>query len=144
MKFYIASPFFNDRQIEIVEEIKRILDNRGFHYFSPKDDCVFENGKGIDSREIFDTNCREIDDADGIIAVTDGSDAGTMWECGYAYEKRNVIYVWVDYIEGKDFNIMLAHSANAVAKGMTELRTILDFVLKNGRTPNKEYIGNMK
>ena len=144
MKFYIASPFFNDRQIEIVEEIKRILDNRGFSYFSPKDDCIFENDKGMDSREIFDTNCREIDNADGIIAVTDGADAGTMWECGYAYGKRNVIYVWVDYIEGKDFNLMLAHSANAVAKGMTELRTILDFVLKNGRTPNKEYIGNMK
>ena len=36
MKVYIAGPFFNDKQIEIVEKVKEILEENFIEYHSPK------------------------------------------------------------------------------------------------------------
>ena len=141
MKFYIASPFFNEAQVEIVEQIKALLNETGFEFFSPKDDCLFENGKGMDSSKVFQTNVEQIDLCDGIIVVTDFRDPGTLWEAGYSYGKDNIIYIWVDFVESQNFNLMLAHSATTTVKGFDELETVLKATKELGFVPKKEYNG---
>ena len=44
--------------------------------------------------KIFAGDVHGLDDADGVVAVLDGSDvdSGTAWECGYAYAKGKPIF----------------------------------------------------
>ena len=146
MKFYIAAPFFNKAQTERVEVIKEMLTAKGFNYFSPKDGCLFENDKGMDSESIFRTNIIEIDNCNGIIIITDGRDVGSMFEAGYAYgaNKSNIIYVWIDYEPKTNFNLMLSHSGDAIALGYEELHSILNATSKLGYVPSHEYTGRME
>ena len=146
MKFYIAAPFFNPKQVERVEVIKEMLAAKGFEYFSPKDDCLFENDKGMDSGDIFKTNIIEIDNCNGVIVVTDGRDVGSIFEAGYAYgaNKSNIIYVWIDHETEANFNIMLAHSGDAIALGYEELHNILNAAKNLGYVPKREYTGRME
>ena len=146
MRFYIAAPFFNERQIEIVEEVKEILDYHGATYFSPKDDCLFENGKGMDSSDVFKTNCAEIEDCDAMIVITDDGDMGTIWEAGYAFgiQKENVIYAWIDFVEGAKFNLMLAHGATITVKGIKELSDEIFLAVRSGSVAKEDYSGELE
>ena len=146
MKFYIAAPFFNPKQVERVEAIKKMLTEKGFDYFSPKDDCLFENDKGMDSANIFNTNINEIDNCNGVIVVTDDRDVGSMWEAGYAYgaNKSNIVYVWIDHDKDANFNLMLAHSADAVALGYKELDLLLTKAKEIGYVYSNHYLGKME
>lgn len=119
-KVYIAAPFFNPEQIQIVERIKEILSISGIEYFSPKDVCLYEPGK--DTREILSMNCIAINNAPFIIVVTDGKDVGTMWEAGYAYSNCiPIIYVWLGWKPELKFNLMLAASGKAAVNTFTDL-----------------------
>ena len=119
MSVYIAAPFFNDKQLAIVEEIKAILENEGIEYFSPKDESMFKQGD--DPVDILISNCKAIIDSDYVIAVTDDKDVGTIWEAGYAFGNGiPIIYLWIGYEEHMKFNIMLAASGS-VAKSYLEL-----------------------
>ena len=58
MKVYIASPFFNPKQVEQVEFMKQALTEAGHEYFSPKDFFVLKpNATQEDRTRIFDVNC---------------------------------------------------------------------------------------
>lgn len=146
MEVYIASPFFNERQNEILEEVKKILDSLDISYFSPKDDCLFENGKGMDAEAVFNKNCLEIERCDCLLAITDGLDAGTLWESGFAYGIRGkeILYVWVDHVEGANFNLMLAQSATATVKGFEELKKALEYFKEHGDVEDVKYSGKME
>ena len=146
MKFYIAAPFFNKAQIEKVEVVKEMLTAKGFDYFSPKDDCLFENNKGMDSANIFNTNVDQIDRCDGILVITDDRDLGAMFEAGYAYGSGvyNRIYAWIDHDKDANFNLMLAHSADAVALGYKELDLLLTKTKELGHVHSNNYSGKME
>lgn len=146
MDIYIASPFFNERQIEILEQTKSILDNLCIGYFSPKDDCLFENDKGMDAGEIFQMNCNEIQECDCLLVITDGLDAGTLWEAGFAYGigKENILYAWIDCIEGANFNLMLAKSATSTVKGFDQLEIALMHYKNEGFVNKELYLGHME
>jgi len=146
MEIYIASPFFNKRQNEILEEVKSLLDKIDISYFSPKDDCLFENDKGMDANAIFEINCREIEKCDCILVITDGLDAGSLFEAGFAHgiNKNNILYVWIDHIEGANFNLMLAQSATATVKGFDELIVALEHFKDHGHIKSIGYSGVME
>jgi nucleoside deoxyribosyltransferase len=118
MKFnsaYIAGPFFTPEQINIVEGVKQVLDTLGWSYYSPKDDNLFVEGQGMSPKEVLNTNCDSIAQNNIVIAITDGKDVGTMWECGYAFAHgKTILYVWLSRKEGQKFNLMLAASGEVV------------------------------
>jgi len=117
---YIAAPFFNEKQLEIVEQIKLILMEDNIIYFSPKDESMFKQGD--DPSVILESNCIAICDSQFMIAVTDDKDVGTMWESGFAYaDGIPIVYLWLGYKPGMKFNIMLAASG-AVAHSYSELQ----------------------
>ena len=59
MKVYIASPFFNSKQVDQVEFLKEALVAAGHEYFSPKDFFVLKpNATQEDRTRIFDVKSR--------------------------------------------------------------------------------------
>ena len=118
---YIASPFFNPEQVERVEQVKKILIEKGLTFYSPKDECVCDPKAGHDFRQkVFAMNCRAIGRCKIILAITNDKDPGTIWEAGYAFGRfKPVIY----YCSGiKQFNLMLAESAVAVFTDLEKLK----------------------
>ena len=120
---YIASPFFNPLQVQIVEDIKKALNDIGVDFYSPKDANLFENFKDMDPKVIFEENVVNILNRDAVVVVTDGKDVGTIFEAGFAYaSKIPIVYVWLDRPEGAKFNLMLSQSGRTVVGSISELQ----------------------
>lgn len=103
-KIYIASPFFNDYQLNKVKSLEEKLDRLGLEYFSPRlsnisplydklketeDDS--DKSANIIKNVIFKENIDNIDACGIMIANIDGLDSGTLFEVGYAISKRKVV-----------------------------------------------------
>lgn len=117
---YIAAPFFNEEQLELVEAIEVCFDFNQIDYYSPRSEGVLMNmtpeEKKARMKYIFDKNVEMMDKADTMVAVIDNYDAGTMFECGYFYSKGKRIITITDNYYG--INIMLSA---AVAAHCTEV-----------------------
>lgn len=101
-KFYIASPFFNDEQIEEVSNIEKFCYGCGYEYFSPRfsqstdyikrniteDSWEFELSKKFFFKDDIDA----LDDCDAIIVNPNNLDSGTLFELGYALGTNMQIY----------------------------------------------------
>lgn len=121
--FYIASPFFNEEQLERLEYIKKCLNNRGFTFFSPKDELWVKPGDGKAIRQkAFQDNLEAIKTSAFILAVTDGKDMGTLFECGYAYSEGIPIVYFCETLGNRPFNLMLSQSSWAVLTSRTKLK----------------------
>lgn len=138
MKVYLASPFFNDKELEILSQIEEILESKGLIVFKPKDNQfdILEKGSNSWSLATFNNDKKFIDWSDIVVAVYHGaySDSGTSWEIGYAYgTQKPVIVVQV----GETSNLMI-HEGSHANVTIEELKTY-DFNLM----PSKEYKGKM-
>jgi len=79
---YLAGPFFTMSQLWLVEEARTALQHAGFKVFSPYHDV----GIG-DADKVVPADIKGIEDADVMLALCDGLDAGTLFEIGYAVKK---------------------------------------------------------
>ena len=136
MKIYLASPFFNEKEIKYVEKAEQILRGRGFEVFSPREhECRDEEpGSKLWAEKIFQGDRAGINSCDRMVVLSHGaySDSGTAWECGYAFAKgipAAVVHV------GEDANLMLTEGSFANLK-MEDLATY-DFEAM----PAKPYMG---
>ena len=144
MKVYIAGPFFNPEQVEIVEKVKSILDKTTIDYYSPKDDCLYTPGGSITPREAFEENKKEIKNCNFIIAITDGLDAGTLFECGYAHAiNRQICYLWINNNNQK-FNLMLSESASCICYSYKDLIKALSWKEVNMVWPSYKLKGEVE
>ena len=109
MKIYLASPFFNETELENVKKAEEILINRGFNVFSPRLNEVrtdINSQPALWSKETFMNDRKFIDWADVMVMRYHGaySDSGTAWECGYAFgTNKPVVVVHL----GDDSNLMV-------------------------------------
>lgn len=116
-KIYLASPFFNERELGFVKKAEEILDSRGYEFFSPRLHEVREDRLAnplLWAQSTFEMDRDNIDSADVVVMLYHGgySDSGTAWECGYACGKGiPVIAVHID--EEADSNIMVSQSCRA-------------------------------
>lgn len=120
---YIAAPFFNPEQITRVALVETLLEKHGMTYFSPRKQSAIGSIADPEVRKkAFDMNVKGIEEADFLVAITDGKDMGTIFEAGHAYA-QNIPVIYVAFTLGKDgqFNLMLAESAIATAKTVEEL-----------------------
>lgn len=106
MKIYIASPFFNEKELENVKKVEKILIDRGFSVFSPRLHEMRTGDTKLWSKENFINDKRFIDWADAVVMLYYGvySDSGTAWECGYAYGTNTPVVV---VHLGDDSNLMV-------------------------------------
>lgn len=138
-RIYIASPFFNDKEREAVSIAERILRERGFQVFSPREHNIIdeESGTRAWSKKTFQIDCGGIDWADCVVVLYWGnySDTGTAWECGYAFAiKKPVVVVQL----GESSNLMVHEGSHTNISGTAALETY-DF----DSMPIYEYFGKM-
>lgn len=142
MKVYIAAPFFNEQQVATVEQIKLLLTDLGIGYFSPKDECMFVKGE-TKPEDILKMNVEAILDCTCMIAVTEGKDMGTLFECGYAYaNKIETIYFWDNIAKSLKFNLMLSASGYAVARTYGDLEKALCMI--DMHLPKEQFVGELE
>lgn len=139
MKIYLASPFFNEKELENVKIAEKILTERGFSLFSPRLNEVRTDKNTQQSwwsKETFMNDKKFIDWADVVVMLYYGgySDSGTAWECGYAYGTNTPVVV---VQLGEDSNLMVHEGCHSNIT-LEELKTY-DFEM----LPVKPYKGKM-
>ncbi|MGG0670800.1 nucleoside 2-deoxyribosyltransferase [Sporosarcina koreensis] len=136
-RVYLASPFFNDKEIEYLEQVEKILDEKGLKVFSPfRQTAASEVGSRQWSIETFMDDIKHIKWAEVVVGIYHGnySDSGTAWELGYAYATdKPVISVHV----GTNSNLMV-HEGSHANITLEELKDY-DF----DRLPSSFYTGEM-
>ena len=144
-KIYIASPFFNEKEIDNLSRVERLLEDRGFQVFSPRQHEVrSEETKGQSwwSKETFLNDKRFIDWAEVVVMLYYGcySDSGTAWECGYAYGTHTpVVVVHLESDPNNGSNLMVHEGCHTNLSSIAELEDF-DFDLL---LPVKPYEGKM-
>lgn len=143
MKFYIASPFFNDQQNKRVDMIKEECAAFGHTFFSPRDECLYE--PGMDPEVIVADNKTHIRECDAVIAVTNDKDPGTLIEVGWADEmQKQIIFFWDNPPKGMKFNIVMAAIGNCVVTSIHELSDVLEVVSNENMIPYTPFTGDME
>lgn len=88
MKIYIASPFFNEEELNFVKRIENVLEYNGISFYSPRLDGILKDmpkeQRMKATKTIYDNNVKNIITTDMMVAVIDNRDVGTMFEIGYA------------------------------------------------------------
>lgn len=113
-RVYLASPFFNPKEVDYVEQVEKILAEKGLEVFSPMRNQYehLDAGTRHWSIEIFRNDVKFIDWSEIVVAIYHGnySDSGTAWELGYAYgTNKPVIVVHV----GENSNLMVHEGGHA-------------------------------
>lgn len=136
-KIYLASPFFNEGEIERMERVLTILRNKGLDVFAPYEhqNKHLEFGTKEWRDATFRGDMQAIYDCDVIVAIVSQgnySDSGTTFEIGTGYilEKDLVIVNLSD----KEVNLMIADSLDAYISSYEELEQY-DF----DKIPKKTY-----
>jgi nucleoside 2-deoxyribosyltransferase len=111
MRLYFAGPLFTAAERAWNQDLADALRGAGHEVFLPQDE-----EPGRDAAGIFRGDVRGIDWADALVAIMDGPDpdAGTAWECGYAYGKKPILQVRTDVraqAGPSPYNAMLTESA---------------------------------
>ena len=152
---YIAAPFFNYAQNNLLDKVESLFDSVGAYYFSPRKDAdVVPAGAPMDEwQNAFDQNVRAIHVAEWMLAVLTYElpegliativpkvvatppdnlspinipDIGTVWEMGMAYAMNKPV---VGYLPNKEalgtVNVMLARSMATIVIGINELMDTL-------------------
>lgn len=124
MKIYLASPFFNDSEIENIHQAVEILKDKGLEVFVPMEHDVENRDELTNDRwaeEIFKIDRNGIDNCDAVVLLYGGmySDSGTAWECGYAYATGKKVIVCCYNFE--QTNLMIVNGCHAFLNGIDAL-----------------------
>ena len=129
MKVYIAAPFFNPRQLEIVKGVESILRAAGIDFFSPR-----SQGKSLKDmtedevmktkKEVFDANIDNMESCTHMVACVEEKDTGTSFEIGYYSKSDKPIVLFSEKIDR--INVMLAEAAFTVCDDVLKLHLSLD------------------
>jgi len=120
---YIAGPFFNEKQVNFINQIEKALNKNRLEYFSPRSEGVLlsmsEEDKAKSKRDIYESNIGHIKDASLMVAVIDDRDVGTIWEMGYGTALGIPIISISNHSYG--LNVMLAESVSAHVLSIEEM-----------------------
>lgn len=123
-KVYLASPFFNDIEIERMSRVRDILRSKNLDVFVPNEhqNNHLEFGSLEWRAATYESDIIGIDTADMIVAIVSNgnySDSGTCYEIGRAVAKG--IPVIVVNLSGDTINLMIADSLHALITSYEEL-----------------------
>lgn len=119
---YLASPFFNEAQIDRVSRVEKALRDTGvLNVFSPRESQYTEEFGTVEWRDkVFMNNAEHIMKADRVVAIYDEEDSGTIWEIGAAGAMGIPVIVFTE--TGQPVNIMITESCQAFVKSIEELK----------------------
>lgn len=117
MKIYLASPFFQKREIEIYQRAIAILRNKGYEVFVPQEHTI-PNGEKMPNTQwakaVFDMDMEALKNCDAVVALNWGlySDSGTAWECGAAYALNKPILQVICGLSDETYSCMMLNGAS--------------------------------
>ena len=138
MKIYIAAPFFDAKQLALVEEVESTIDSvPGLTYYSPRKDGVLmamtPEERKQKSREIFGLNIRHMSSSHAMVALLNDKDTGTTFELGYMFGYAKMLPVVGFKTGGNNINVMLQYALSAQAATFEQLRDILEAIAADER-----------
>jgi nucleoside 2-deoxyribosyltransferase len=101
-KVYLAGPFFTLGQLWVVEQARNSLRDMGLNVFSPYHDV----GPG-EANDVVPKDINGIGECDLMLAIMDGTDAGTVFEVGYAYREGKPVVVYAEYETAENCKMMV-------------------------------------
>jgi nucleoside 2-deoxyribosyltransferase len=123
MRIYLASPFFNDKELDYYKKVLNILEKKNLTVYAPLKNEISRENKTKEqwAKLTFSKDVEEINKADAVVMLFYGlySDSGTSWECGYAFAMNKPVVV-VHLHEGKS-NCMINCGSYSNLKGLQEL-----------------------
>lgn len=96
MKIYLASPFFNEEELEVYRRAIKLLRDEGYKVYVPQEHTI-ENAWSLSNedwaQQVFIEDLHAIDGCDVVMVLNFGmySDSGTAWEAGCAFAKGKKI-----------------------------------------------------
>lgn len=125
--FYLASPFFNDKQRERMSLVLDTLRDRGYVVYAPFEHGIVAAEEDSDTiYKTFMSNVEAIQSSHRVLAITDGKDMGTIWEAGYAYGIGKPVVYYAETLGKNPFNLMLSESGVGILKSYDALRKAVD------------------
>lgn len=126
-KVYLASPFFNDKEIKVYDEVIELLRSESdLDVFVPREHAIpnaweMENHKWAEA--VFAVDLIALQRADIVVVLNFGmySDSGTAWECGYAYGVGKKVVNVLCGTENEEYSLMMVNGTTATVT-LNELR----------------------
>ena len=115
MKIYLASPFFNEEELEIYRRVITALRAEGYEVYVPQEHTI-ENAWSLSNeswaRRFFAEDRYAIDDCEVVMVLNFGlySDSGTAWEAGYAFAKGKTVVQVLCGGENATYSLMMMNS----------------------------------
>lgn len=128
MRFYLAGPFFNEEQKEVMGRIEEHCKKIGLEVYSPRlENFCPPNAPPETRKETFINNVRNLDrrECEFVLARIDDFDPGTMWEIGYSFAISQDVFAFTT-VAGRGLNLMLAQSCNGFLQGLPEVMKFLE------------------
>lgn len=115
-KIYLAAPFFTSSKRWLVNELRKSLISFGNKVFSPYHDVGILNDVTflVAQTDIAQKNLAALDEADVILTVLNGLDAGTIMELGYAVAKGKRVVVLVENINQNNLTMIAGSGCEVV------------------------------
>ncbi len=101
-KVYLAGPFFTLGQLWVIEQALHGLRNMGLKVFSPYHDV----GPG-EANDVVPKDIEGIRECDLMLAIMDGTDAGTVFEVGYAHREGMPVVVYAENETAENCKMMI-------------------------------------
>ena len=138
-EFYLAGPFFNEKQQKCQDRIEHLMEYYGKNVFSPRKDAgkLGENPTKKKMKEVFEADLNAINDCDILFANISSKDTGTSDEIGYALAKNIPILLYYDpqFAETNHVNLMIALACGGI---VLENQDELETYLRDGVLPIKD------
>lgn len=98
---YLAGPFFDLAQVWLVQQLCADLRDVGLSIFSPYHDIGLGSANDVVEKDI-----EGIRKSDLVLAITDGLDAGTIYEIGFARALNKPVIVYSERHHGESLKMM--------------------------------------
>lgn len=127
MKVYLASPFFNEEELKIYNEVIELLRSEGnLSVFVPREHTIpnaWDLPNHIWGENVFAVDYLAIAKCDVVVVLNFGmySDSGTAWECGYAFALGKKVVNVLCGAEDEEYSIMMVNGTTATVT-LDELR----------------------
>lgn len=118
-KIYLASPFFNEEEIEIYNEVIGLLrSEKNVDVFVPREHEIPNGWEMVNykwAEAVFAVDLVALQQADIVVVLNFGmySDSGTAWECGYAYGTGKKVLNILCGKDNSEYSLMMTNGTSA-------------------------------
>lgn len=121
MKIYLASPFFNEAEIEVYRRVITALRAEGYQVYVPQEHTI-ENAWSLSNedwaQQVFVEDLYALDGCDIVMVLNFGmySDSGTAWEAGYAFAKGKTVIQVLCGGENATYSLMMMNGCHNIVE----------------------------